>query len=302
MIRWGINALNHGSSLAIFDENVLLYHQCFGGDELNISTVDLLHPDHIYWYERPWIKKARQLKARQWSRVFDFSVLPKNYLKCIGFGDIPITYTPHHASHAAAGYYTSPFDECVVVVLDAIGEFECGSIWIGQNNQLKKIWSMNYPNSLGLFYSAFTHLIGYQPIKEEYQLQRLSKHGNPNKYIFEVNHLFKQNLHKGVRTWPHEIKESDKADIAAAVQMVFEQQVDSIMTKARQFSDSLVYMGGCAFNSQANQNVVENKFRRIWSLPNPGDASSAIGAVLYQTQQKLCNFNFDEVKHIKISI
>lgn len=287
MIRWGINALNHGSSLAVFDKNVLLYHQCFDDDELDISSIDLPQPERIYWYERPWIKKARQCRSGQWSRAFDFSVLPKNYLKRIGFGNIPIIYTPHHASHAAAGYYTSSFDECVIVVLDAIGEFECGSIWIGQNNLLKKIWSMNYPNSLGLFYSAFTQLIGLKPIKQESSLQKLAENGDPNKYISEVNHFFNRNLHRGVRTWPYEIRESDKADIAAAVQFVFEQQVDFIMTKARQFSDSLVYMGGCAFNSRANQNVVENKFKRIWSLPNPGDASSAIGAILYHTKEKL---------------
>ena len=36
---------------------------------------------------------------------------------------------PHHLSHAASGFQTSPFDRATVVVIDAIGEFDTVSIW-----------------------------------------------------------------------------------------------------------------------------------------------------------------------------
>jgi carbamoyltransferase len=35
----------------------------------------------------------------------------------------PCISVPHHLSHAAYGYYSSPFDECVVVTLDGGGDF-----------------------------------------------------------------------------------------------------------------------------------------------------------------------------------
>jgi carbamoyltransferase len=312
MIEWGINALNHGSSLAVFRDGILISNEVCKADELDRSVIfNALHsgtPDQIYWYERPWIKKARQLYAGQYQRAFDLSVLPKAYLKNNRLDYAKVKYTPHHASHAAAGYYTSSFNNAAVVVLDAIGEFECATIWHCSNGNMKKVWSRSYPNSLGLFYSAFTDLLGMTPIQDEYLLQQMAEKGDPHRY----KHIILQymggqlqagkNMHKGIVDWPFDIRnEQDKYDIAAAVQATFESQVDMIMTQAQVLtgSESLVYMGGCAMNSAANKKVVESKFKYIWSLPNPGDPSSSIGAVLYHTKQRL-TWQGPVAKHIEI--
>jgi predicted NodU family carbamoyl transferase len=88
------------------------------------------------------------------------------------------------------------------------------------------------------------------------------------------------------------------------VQEQFEIQVGGVMRIAKGMtgSDNLVYMGGCAMNSAANKNEVEPKFKYIWSLPNPGDPSSSIGAVLYHTKHRVQNYNFGVAKHIRISV
>jgi carbamoyltransferase len=302
MIHWGITALNHGSSLAAFKNEKLESLHFFKNDQLDTTVVSQLlnygEPDCIFWYERPWIKKFRQLYAGQYSTAFDMSVIPSKYLKSIGLGYVPIKYTPHHASHAAAGYYTSPFNHCAVVVLDAIGEFECATIWEGRDNNLKKVWSRSYPNSLGLFYSAFTKLIGLEPIKEEFVLQQMSERGDYTRYYEEVssyiNYTIKmtRNLHKGVGDWPYPItSEQDRCDIAAAVQRVFENQVSAVMLKARQLvnSDCLVYMGGCAMNSKSTEYEIK-AWKHTWTLPNPGDPSSSMGAVLYHTRHSINYF------------
>ena len=313
MINWGINALNHGHSIAVFKDNKLIDN--YIGHEDQISTLSsklaLSHglPDRIYWYENPWLKKVRQLYAGQYSTAFDFSVLPKKYMK--QFNCDTITYTSHHASHAAAGYYTSSFNHCAVVVLDAIGEFECATIWEGNHGELKKVWSRSYPHSLGLFYSAFTKLLGFTPIKEEYLLQDMADQGDQDRYYDTVltymNNTVKahKNMHRGIQDWPHSINSiNDQYDIAAAVQRVFRDQIHFVMKKAIELTgaDSLVYMGGCAMNWQANKLEVEPKFKHIWSLPNPGDPSSSIGAVLYHTKQRTLNFNWNPVKHIAIKV
>jgi len=54
-------------------------------------------------------------------------------------------------------------------------------------------------------------------------------------------------------------------------------------------------------NSLDNKRVVEPNFNYIWSLPNPGDASSSIGAVLYHTKQKI-KWKHGVAKHITISV
>jgi carbamoyltransferase len=316
MINWGINALNHGSSLTVFKDGEFISNTVNSAEELDSQTiVQALHvgaPDRIFWYEKPWLKKLRQAKAGQWDQVFDYKILPQTYLNRTRLHYAPVTYTPHHGSHAAAGYYTSPFNHCAVVVLDAIGEFECGTIWNCQHDKMTKVWSRSYPHSLGLFYSAFTKLLGLTPIKDEFVLQQMSAKGDPNRFRKDIGHYFgsetltmEYNFHRGVLNWPNTpIDIQEQYDIAAAVQERFEIEVAAVMTKAQQLTkaDCLVYMGGCAMNSQANAKEVEPRFKYRWTLPNPGDPSSSIGAVLYHTQQRVWNKDFGVVKHLKVSV
>lgn len=314
MIEWGINALNHGSSLAVFKDADLKFYQFSKDDELPGDFIKLaLHwdaPDQLYWYERPWVKKARQVYAGQYKTSLDMSVLPSRYLKRTRLNYAPVKYTPHHASHAAAGYYTSPFNHCAIVVLDAIGEFDCATIWEGKHGEMKKVWSKSYPHSLGLFYSAFTKLCSLEPIKQEHLLQEMALNGNSERYYYDVKEYMgtlvnaHKNMHRGINDWPHPINNiKDQCDIAAAVQEIFTEQVDMVMKTAKELTgaDCLVYMGGCAMNSAANKAVVENKFKYIWSLPQPGDPSSAIGTVLYHRQYRV-DWRYGEAKHIAINI
>lgn len=319
MINWGINALNHDASIAVFDGSNLIDHQrssnfsgIQGDHYLDQKLIQYCkkygEPDKIFWYEKPWLKKTRQLWAGQYKAAFDIKDIPKLYLKK---NDIiaPILYTEHHHSHAAAGYYTSSFKDAAVVVLDAIGEWETCSIWHGQGRELTKVWSRNYPTSLGIFYSAFTDLIGFTPGKEEHLLQKLSVKGDPDMYYYDIVNYFddtlnlKYNLHKGVTNWPYsfDLKLQDKADIAAAVQRVFEEQADKIMLLAQTITGSrnLVYMGGCAYNTLYNDFLVK-KWNKVWSIKYPGDAGSSIGAVLAHTKHRIKYEH--SVKHITIKL
>lgn len=319
MIQWGINALNHGSSLAVFNNGEFIGDVTRTDDDKLSSNMYKrfldLHgsPDRIFWYENPWLKKARQIKAKQYKTAFDFSTLPSRYLKRAGLGYAKLTYTQHHASHAAAGYYTSPFNHCAIVVIDAIGEFETATIWEGRHGEMRKLWSAKYPHSLGLYYSAFTQMLGLVPIRDEHILQKMAKQGNPKRFRSSIDLYFGNrgllcldyNFHRGVRNWNSDLMTvQEQCDLAAAVQERFEIEIAMIMYRAKSLtnSDSLVYMGGCAMNSDANKNQVEPKFKYIWSLPDPGDASSAIGAVAYHTKHRIRRDNWAPVKHIAINI
>jgi carbamoyltransferase len=319
MIQWGINALNHGSSLAVFKNGEYINTVISADDHLSPEMYKHYleyhgTPDRIFWYERPWLKKARQVYAGQYKTAMDMSVLPSRKLKEWGLGYAPVTYTPHHASHAAAGYYTSPFNHCAVVVLDAIGEFECATVWNCVHGEMTKVWSRSYPHSLGLFYSAFTQFVGLTPIRDEHLLQKMAEQGDPTRFIDYVKSYFNNgtvlelntNFHRGVLNWDYNELTTlqEQCDLAAAVQHVFEEQVEMIMTVARLYthSDCLVYMGGCAMNSTANKKIVEPMFKHIWSLPNPGDPSSALGAVAYHTKQRVWRDDWGPVKHLDIKI
>ena len=63
----------------------------------------------MVYYEKPFKKNIRRLLAGQsWEKT------RYNYDNCYS----------HHLSHAAAGYYTAPFRECNILVIDAIGEWK----------------------------------------------------------------------------------------------------------------------------------------------------------------------------------
>ena len=320
MIVWGINALNHDASISLFSNNRFVDHKrssdfskIKGDPDLNQDIINHMltagKPDLICWYERPWLKKTRQLYAGQYDLAFNIGDLPSNYLKKFGI-TAPIKYTDHHLSHAAAGFLTRPHitNDATIVVLDAIGEWESATIWYGKGKELKKLWSRKYPTSLGLFYSAFTQLVGLTPTMDEHIFQQWSTRGNPAKYGKEINtywgddwHMVK-NVHRGINDWPYPIEtEQDKYDIAAAVQAVFETKVLDVMYIAKQLSPSnnLIYMGGCAMNTKANQ-LLPSLWKGMWSIPMPGDAGSSLGAGLYQ-QNLYWKWTANLAKHMHIT-
>ena len=76
------------------------------------------------------------------------------------------------------------------------------------------------------------------------------------------------------------------------------------MAEAKRLTNAecLVYMGGCAMNSRANQTQVEPVFKYRWSLADPGDPSSSLGAVLYHTKQRIRKLDWSPVKHLAINV
>ncbi len=199
----------------------------------------------------------------------------------------------HHRSHAAAGYFTSKFDNACVLVIDAIGEFETLTIWKGEGQKLKQVYTQKYPHSLGLWYSAMTHRCGLKPNEEEYILMGMSALGDPKRLFNDIENDFirwscpqlfslKENLHRGCRNWrPDLTSEQDIYDIAAGTQAVYEMVFDRLLHYAKFLTGSknLVLMGGCALNCVANHRAYKF-FKDVWIMPNPGDAGSSIGAVL----------------------
>ena len=322
-------AINHDAAISIvkggeikFASHAERYSKVKNDSNLNEKLIrDALSygkPDVIAWYERPVIKKLRQLNAGQFKLAFDMDELPSRYLK--QFPDlkgIPVKYHNHHESHAASGYYTSGFDDACVVVIDSIGEFETLTIWDASFTKMNKVYSQEYPNSVGLMYSAMTQRLGLKPQEDEYILMGMAAYGDPHtmhKGKTLVNHLIDEfgidfniktmrtewqdeykivrigrNLHRGCR-WllPELNSEQDLFNLAAATQKLYEMILEQVINYAMKKSSSrnLVIMGGCALNCSANSNITD-KFNNTWIMPNPGDAGSCIGVAQDYTHNKL---------------
>jgi len=241
-----------------------------------------------HYYERPWLKSLRQLRSGEgfvwptWEKL-----LGSTYTQ---MGKPKIHTHSHHLSHAAAGFQTSPYDDATVVVIDAIGEFDTISIWNAWYDKngvakYKKLWGQRYPDSIGLFYSAMTQRVGLKPLDEEYILMGMAAYGKSkpvDKMSTELiesykDIIFKDNLHTGV---PDTFLEGvDEMDIAHSAQLIVEQLIMNVISKAKMLggSKNLVYGGGVALNCLANR-LLGNFYDNIWIMPNPGDAGSSLGA------------------------
>jgi carbamoyltransferase len=284
MIILGINETSHDASVSLIRDGDILFaghseryskekNDWYNNKEIILDALNYGTPDAIAYYEKPLLKKSRIMLhggAGDWKPNFPI--------------DVPVHYFKHHYSHAAAGYYTSKFDDACIVVLDAIGEYNTSTIWVGEGEKIKLKYKQNYPVSFGLFYSAFTQLIGLMPNQEEYIMMGMAAYGDWKKYYKKVNSYFpkinkqKYNFHKGITDWGW-VSEEDKFDIAAAVQFVYEQRLNEFMRMAYATTgkENLVFMGGCALNSSANT-LLWDIFGDVWIMPNPGDAGSSLGA------------------------
>jgi len=240
--------------------------------------------DTVAYYERPWLKQLRRLRSGEgidWSNITTGQVIQQQLGTWLKHPPERMVSYPHHLSHAAAGFQTSPFDQATVVVIDAIGEFDTATIYAAEyagagRAVYRRLWVQRYPRSIGLFYSAVTQRIGLHPMDEEYITMGMAAYGKPV-YVDELGALLEDNLHIGID--PNFLPGARNEDIAASAQVITEQLIYNIMRRARDFgfSTNLVYQGGVALNCLANRNLGDY-FENIWIMPCPGDSGSSIGA------------------------
>jgi carbamoyltransferase len=292
---YGINDSSHDAALSIVEDGEIVFaaHSERYNKQKNTFYLDrsLLDealqfgpPDIISYFEK---RNLKWLRRMMWGGINgDYSFLYKKMHKHVL--NARETQVKHHRSHAAAGYFTSCFEDATIVVLDAIGEIETASIWDASGPYITQRESFKYPFSFGLFYSAFTNLVGLKAGTEEYILMGMAAYGDKRRFFNDVESYFPRwdlqtaSFHTGVPDWPHPIEtEQDKFDIAAAAQFVYTLRLIEFMQHARRDSKStnLVFMGGCALNCLANTKLL-SIWEEVWIMPNPGDAGSSLGAAL----------------------
>jgi len=220
-----------------------------------------------------------------------------------------IVFVPHHLSHAAATYLSSPFHESAVVTIDGVGEYQTTGIWSAKDQTIVPLKRIDFPHSLGLLYSTFTAFLGFRVNEDEYKLMGLAAYGKPI-YLSRIRRLidikpdgsFRLNLHyfsfrEGSQMWnrylekligkPREKNEpilQRHRDIAASLQAVTEEVYFSILTYAHNLTgmSNLCLGGGVALNALANGKIYSHSpFRHVHILGAAGDSGAALGCALY---------------------
>jgi carbamoyltransferase len=216
----------------------------------------------------------------------------------------------HHRSHLASAFFASPFEEAALLSIDGSGDFTTTMIATGKGNKIKVLDSVDFPHSVGLFYTAFTQLLGFPHYGDEYKVMGLAPYGKPeyldrlkDVLIFRPDGLFELNLNYfrsaksgiisygedhipvvaplfsgymvekfGAPRGKDEPLTQYHKDMAASVQRITEELIFHILTHLHKKTglENICIAGGVAQNSVANGKLTRNTPFKNVYIPSAG--------------------------------
>ena len=164
---------------------------------LDEADISLQAVSAVAFYDKPYLKFERLLETYHAFAPYGLksflSAMPvwikeklfmrkmlKDELAALGPGSPRLFFPEHHLSHAASAFYPSPFDEAAILTIDGVGEWATTTIGHGRGNALEVCCELDFPHSLGLFYSAVTYYCGFRVNSGEYKLMGLVLCNNHN--------------------------------------------------------------------------------------------------------------------------
>ncbi|NCU62929.1 MAG: hypothetical protein EBV78_02390 [Candidatus Fonsibacter lacus] len=351
----GISAFYHDSAAAIIVEGKIIaaaqeerftrkkhdasYPKHAINYVLKEAGLKLSEVDHVVFYEKPFLKFERLLETyigfspsgfKSFSTSMPLWLSEKLFQKKMlydalkeqdnNFNDIKkINFSEHHLSHAASAFFSSPYDEAIILTLDGVGEWATTTVSLGKNNKISILKEIHFPHSLGLLYSAFTYFLGFKVNSGEYKVMGLAPYGEPKfkdiilEKLIDVKEdgSFRLNmdyfnyatgltmtnskfakLFNMIRREPENNLSQIHMDMAASIQAATEEivlKITRFLSKEYKL-ENLCMAGGVALNCVANGKILkEGLFKNIWIQPASGDAGGALGAAQAFYYQELDN-------------
>jgi carbamoyltransferase len=353
----GISCYYHDSSACLLKDGVVVaaaqeerfnrdkYSPVFPIQSINyclqhegITSLDL---DYITFYEKMYLKFERTIL----SHLIGFPFTYKNFIETmpLWLRDrllVPlkireelsykkdIFFPNHHTSHAASSFFSSNFKEAAIITIDGVGEYASTTFGVGKDLDIEIKKVINYPHSLGLFYSIVTSFLGFRVFTGEGKVMALAEFGDPiyaeqfrEMMIVRDDGSFNLNLkffsfNRGERMYSNEFvqllgeprKEDTEIskrhmDIAASLQKITEEVVIKIAKHVYSITKSknLCLAGGVFLNVTANSRILnETDFENVYIQPAAGDAGSCIGSALFLYHTILRNKRINQPEIISV--
>ncbi len=231
-----------------------------------------------------------------------------------------IQFIEHHRSHLASAFFSSPFEEAAVLSIDGSGDFTTTMMARGKGTDIEVLDSLDFPASVGLFYTAFTQSLGFPHYGDEYKVMGLAPYGTPRFqeqvatflpieeggwYRFPMKNY---RLDGGVVSYPDNLPTvaslfgprfeevfgptrkkgepltQEHMDLAASVQRHCEEVIFHLLRRLHEETglDRVCIAGGVAQNSVANGKMTRNTpFKEVY-IPSAGhDAGISMGSAQY---------------------
>ena len=290
-------------------------HYCLKHAGLSAGEIDEIAHGFSYAPYRELFLKDK-VSAALYDQVLSRTALLEQVRRNLpGFPDERVFAVGHHLAHAASAAYTSGWDECLVVVNDAMGEVESLSVYDFHNGEFERICSIGANDSIGVLYSLVTLHLGFDFNSDEYKIMGLAPYGDPARFrpffeqavemrddgtfripILKLNrsrderesytatraylddHLIPRRLPSDPVTAAHK-------DVAAALQECLEKVVLHVCSHFAEKTGlrRVALAGGVALNCTANGKLMHSgQFDEVYVQPVAGDDGVALGAALYR--------------------
>ncbi len=237
-----------------------------------------------------------------------------------------LQFIEHHRSHLGSAFYPSPFEEAAILSIDGSGDFTTTMLARGSGTDIEVLESVDFPASVGLFYTAFTQYLGFPHYGDEYKVMGLAPYGEP-RYVEKVARVLPLkpggmygwnaeyfDMSGGVVTYPDHLPTvapifsarfdellgparqpgepltQHHMDVAASVQRHTEEVIFHILRYLHELTglNRVCIAGGVAQNSVANGKITRNTpFTEVY-IPSAGhDAGISMGSAQYHLHQQL---------------
>jgi carbamoyltransferase len=288
---------------------------CLNEAGIKIDEIDeIAHGFNYAPYRDLYLKD--EVSAKLYNKVFSREALLAQVRRDLpGFPEEKVVSVGHHLAHAASAAYTSGWDECLVVVNDAMGEIESLSVYDFEDGYLEKIHTVGANDSMGILYSLVTLHLGFDFNSDEYKIMGLAPYGKPARFrsffekavelrddgsiripILKLNQTRDEresytatraylDEHLIPRRAPADPVTHDHEDVAAALQECLDK---AILHVCGHFGEKtglrrIALAGGVALNCTANGKLMRSGlFDEVYVQPVAGDDGVALGAALYR--------------------
>ncbi len=226
-----------------------------------------------------------------------------------------VNFVEHHLCHAASTFLLSGFEEAAIFTVDGRGESTSTMFAKGYANSIEKMVEVPVPHSIGHFYAAITHYLGFRPFFEEWKVMGMSAYGRnthvsafadliqaDERGLYRLNLDFFQFHTHGQAAWLSEkfyerfgpprgsegVYSQDDYDIAFALQRTIERFGVALSRRLKELTGSrnLCVAGGVSLNCLMNREIVDKSgFEHFFFQPVANDAGTSLGAALYSYYQ-----------------
>ena len=228
------------------------------------------------------------------------------------FGSCPqIEIISHHRAHLASAFYPSGFERAMCLSYDGYGDQISTVLALGDGDKLDILETYPWENSLGVFYSAVTSYLGFDPSQDEYKVMGLASFGSPGVDLshfltstaqgyevaasrcFRPGHATLANDEPlygpgfdelGAARNASQPLEQRHADIAYAAQHLLEELTHALVGRLISLTglDALCLAGGVALNCTANGSLLRRlDIRQLWVQPAASDRGLGLGCALH---------------------